>query len=544
MYIYQGYDNLLKMIGKHKYTIFLFILIIFHIINNYFWIKSDQVSFGCDTIFHNDIMILLHQDLKTIFSLPFSLIFKCESTFSAIFKDPLCWPRLVHFIAALTAFISRDILFWFRFSGIIYFIVMIISIYLIGSEIHSRAAGLIAASLVSFYPAIFGSSRNCGLDLPLTSVVCLIFYFLLRSDEFRQIRYSLFFGLSLGIGMLVKGQLIFFIVFPLLYVIFNGLRDKAQRKRIILNICGAFCLAFLIALIWWHRIFLVGSNFIGDIFLIKYNTIRNNLIFYLFAVYLNISPIFSGVFLFSLLFYLRKLNKVKLILIFWFATPFLIYSVILFLHDRYIFPIFGAVALISAIGLLEAPFKKAIFILFYLAIILGVYQFFAMSYYEKPNHVNLPNEWAHPPRYNNHQQVINRFNEEIVGYNLSVNNIAIVEESYFHGDYCIRLKCFIEVLNNKNIVFLSADGVESFFARPTDKFLSNMNNYEFIIAFSIKDNHPDFTALLTSLRDMPKRNIGVITDSLEKIEILQKDILIPEEIGIFLLKKKSIYQLR
>ncbi len=532
--MYRGYHNILKMIGNYKYVILLFVLVIFHTLNNYFWIKIDNMSIGCDTVIHTYITVLLHQDLKSIFLSDAPLFLKSLSITTIFFKSPLSWPTLVHFLAALIAFVSSDILFWSRFSSTIYFIILISSIYLLGKNIYSRAAGLIAAYLVSFYPGIFGSSRSSGLDLPLASVVCLVFYFLLRSDEFRRIRYSLFFGLSLGLGMLVKGQLLFFIALPLLYVIFNGFRDKSKRKGFILNVCGAFCLALLIASIWWCRIFSVEGGYIASsIFLIKYSAIVNNLIFYLYAGYFNISPIFSVMFIFSLLFYLRRLNKIKLILIFWFTVPFLIYSVIPFAHDRYIFPAFGAVALITAIGLLELPFKKVIPKLIFLLAILGVYQFLTMSYYERPNYVNFPNQWAHPPQRNNHELVMREFNKIITNYNLPVNNIAIIEKVYFSGDYCSRLKCILKALSSKNTFFPGGDNTDSLSQRATDEFLRNISDYEFIITFSTVDSPLWCKTSCNIFKDKHNENIKVIMDNLEQFEILRKDILIPERINVF-----------
>lgn len=421
---------------------------------------------------------------------------------------------------------------------------MIISIYLIGKKLFSPAAGLLSAYFISFYPSVFGLSRKFGLDFPLIAIVCLAFYFLICYDEFKNIWHSVIFGIILGVGTLIKMQFILFIIGPLFYVVIKTAKNNQDRSKHILNFVISIIIALLICLTWCHKIFSVdGADLIyNHIFSrsilaeFKGGSFFEEIIFYLETIPFNISPIFFIVFLTGLFFYIRKLNnKGSFIIILWLLIPYLIFSLIVTKNHRYIFPIFSAVALISAIGWLKVPIKRSIkFTLILLFIVIGIYQFFVWSYYEV-NHIFINSQWCHPPEKNNHQSIIKKFNEIIQSHNSEEKNIAIIEEEYFYGDFCVRLGYLLKALNSKNEIFLSAEG--AFAPHISDRFLENINSYEFLIVFSEFSIEPDFSGLLTFSKESRKEFVTEIIKRFKEFRILKKGILLPERVNIFLLKR-------
>jgi hypothetical protein len=267
--------------------------------------------------------------------------------------------------------------------------------------------------------------------------------------------------------------------------------------------------------------------------------------YYLKSIYSNLSAIFFIVFLLGLFFYIRKINKKGFFVIaLWFFVPYFIFALIPNKIDRYIFPIFGSAALISALGWLEAPFKKNIKAIFTLLFIfLGIYQFFSASYYNSSfapfNYrwcYTFDYEWCHAPEQNNHLLIMQKFNE-IIHQSDSDKNIAIIEEKYFRGDCCVRLGYLLKVLNGGNNILLSTEGIS-----PTElyaRFLDNIDNLEFLVAFSEYGLPPNFLGLSRFAKSTEKELIAKTIARFKRFQFLEQDLLLPERYHIYLFSKRD-----
>ncbi|MCX5696758.1 MAG: glycosyltransferase family 39 protein [Candidatus Omnitrophica bacterium] len=224
--------------------------------NNYIWIKKDAESLGWDVCHHVDITVSVHHELKEVILAKMPLYQKASQIARIFTSGRLEWPRFVHFFAAAISLPAQDMLFSFRFTNIFYLLIMIISVYLIGTLISGPQAGVLSAALVSFYPGLFQNSRKFGLDFPLAAVVCLSIYLLLASNQFRERRYSLLFGIVTGIGALIKGQILVYVSAPVLYSFFLIFKERrALPSGTLKNILMSAISFTAIALIWWHRVF-------------------------------------------------------------------------------------------------------------------------------------------------------------------------------------------------------------------------------------------------------------------------------------------------
>ncbi len=532
---------------QNKYWILIVILITCHAVCNYFWIKQDSESLGKDVCNHINITVSLHQELKEILFQKAAPIEKGKEIYRLFIAKDISpfinWPVLVHSIAAFIGLVFCDILFCIRFSNIIYFAILIICVYLIGKKICSPEAGIISAYLISFYPGVFGLSRKFGLDFPLMAIICLIIYFLLCSDEFQNRLYSVLFGITLGVGMLIKAQCFFFIVGPFLYVIIKRVRNKQHKLDYILNVKIAVILAIAFASTWWYRIFqdlghfkqIIWINFFHRLSTSKFQngTILEEATYYLKAMAASISPVFFVMFLIGLFLYARKLGKKNFgSILLWFCVPYLIFSLIPMKESVYIFPVFGAVALLSVVGLLQSNFRrnaKLIFILLFVCF--AGYQFFEVSFIKNSDFIN-PG-LSHPPQVNNHQSTMENFSKIIQEASTKNKNIIIIEEKYFRADVCVRLKYFLKIMDKENIARLSASG--AFPTEVNDELLSHRNRYEFLIAFSRSNSEPDFLGMSMFSNEYTKKPAKEAIKDFKEYEILERDVLFPERINIFLL---------
>jgi len=194
-------------------------------VNNWLWLVTNATSTGWDRpkqllyLLTYD-RILKHVDIKSLFQ-------------AVTFNDGKWsyYPPLFHFSA----------LPWQRFLGVsedvaamtnvIYMAVLLLSVYGIGARMFDRQVGLLASCLVSLFPMSFSMARYYYLDYALMAAVALSVYLLLLVNGFESKKYSLLFGLSLGLGMLIKWLLIFFLLGPLCIILLRSpvIQDLRQK---------------------------------------------------------------------------------------------------------------------------------------------------------------------------------------------------------------------------------------------------------------------------------------------------------------------------
>ena len=99
---------------------------------------------------------------------------------------------------------------------------VILATYFLGKRIAGSTVGTVAAALVGFLPLMAAMSRLYYVEILLTVVVVFNLLALLRTDRFTNRTWSLIWGISLGIGMLVKWTLPMYLLFPTLLVVWQS----------------------------------------------------------------------------------------------------------------------------------------------------------------------------------------------------------------------------------------------------------------------------------------------------------------------------------
>ena len=115
--------------------------------------------------------------------------------------------------------ISRDVAVM---SNIVFWIMLLYSVYLICRRLFSRDVGLLASFFIATTPIMFGLSRSYLSDFPLAAVTMIAVYFLLRTEHFTNRTYSYLLGLVVGIGILIKIESLMFVLFPILYIMYKS----------------------------------------------------------------------------------------------------------------------------------------------------------------------------------------------------------------------------------------------------------------------------------------------------------------------------------
>ena len=242
-------------------------LFVFHAVNNWLWAATNVTLMGWDrsshlakTLIYNDILRQI--DLRTVFT---ALTWPWN-------RPPLPFLSVVSFYRLFGT--STDVALM---SNCLFLGVLLGSVYGIGRMLYGRRAGLLAAFLVSFYPVLFSISRLSYVDYALTAMVALSVYLLLKTDGFRNRRWSLAFGLSVGLGLLTKWPFIAFAGAPIaymawrsgalkrvLFVPWGGSEGSTGRSRVLTSPWFHALAALVVSALWyvpnWDRLsgFLLG----------------------------------------------------------------------------------------------------------------------------------------------------------------------------------------------------------------------------------------------------------------------------------------------
>lgn len=199
---------------------------VFHVVVNWTWIATNVALMGWDrsshlakTLVYNDILRELN--LRTAFT---ALTWPWN-------RPPLPFLTVVPFYRLLG--VSTDVALM---SNCLYLAILLWSVYGIGRQLYGRRVGLLAAFLVSFYPILFSISRLSYVDYALTTMVALGIYLLLKTDGFRHRRWSLVFGLGMGLGLLTKWP---FIAFAGASIVYDAWHSGALRRLLFVAWGGA-----------------------------------------------------------------------------------------------------------------------------------------------------------------------------------------------------------------------------------------------------------------------------------------------------------------
>jgi 4-amino-4-deoxy-L-arabinose transferase-like glycosyltransferase len=141
-----------------------------------------------------------------------------------------------------------------------FFLILILSIFGLGKILFDRKTGLLAAFIISFYPGAVGFSRVYVLEFPILAISTACVYLLIKSEGFKNFKYSLCFCFAFVLGELLRPRFVIYIMIPVLFyaikniaILFRRTEVPAQIsvKKITINIFSAAVLSYLLLLPWY-----------------------------------------------------------------------------------------------------------------------------------------------------------------------------------------------------------------------------------------------------------------------------------------------------
>ena len=327
--------------------VILLTLVLLHLFVTIWWLRTDNQLPFFDPAFH----YLHSSEYGEIFLKP-SL-----NSFYQLIKMGGAWPPLTRLMTGpLIHIFNLDINSVVILMNIIFMPILTFSFYKIGQKLSNSSAGLFAAFLVAVYPIMIGFTRHFNLDLPLIAMLSLAFYYLLKTDNFINRKYSIIFGISVGLGLLTKHAFFIFIA-PMVLCASLYLRNLKSIINVILSVL----IAGFIAGPWY--ILSKGPHF--DYFRYMHN-IGGDILFQLphttFDYYIlefinrQASFVFFLIFLMSLVIFIFRYKNLryKILIIVWILWTYFIFTspiITTRANVRYTAPILIPITLIISTGL-------------------------------------------------------------------------------------------------------------------------------------------------------------------------------------------------
>ncbi len=154
-------------------------------------------------------------------------------------------------------------------NNLIFGTTLLFSTYYLGKQLWNRKVGLLAAIVVITTPMIASQFREYQIDASLTAIVTLFILLLIKSNNFRETKYTIAIGIVAAIGMLDKWTFILAVLPVLLMVTIPILWfESEQRKQALKNFLVSFAIGYIVVSPWyWTNIRSLASD-------LKYNAVQ------------------------------------------------------------------------------------------------------------------------------------------------------------------------------------------------------------------------------------------------------------------------------
>jgi 4-amino-4-deoxy-L-arabinose transferase-like glycosyltransferase len=262
-------------------------------------------------------------------------------------------------------------------------------------RIPSRWSLVMLSALPALLSACYHFSgwllHDAFLDFPLMAAVTVSFAFLIRADDFTIRRNAVAFGVSAGLGMLVKQTFVFFFVLPALYVVGRVLWNR--ERQAVLNLALAAVVLVLIASIWyaphWQDVLAIYRE--NQQAAVNENeaplfSFDSNFFYVHALISMQMQLPLAIIFVFGLLYSLVRHCKRSIILYLWIISGIGCFALVANKDVRYTVPVLPAAALLSTcwVGVFAArsgSASKRISRVFQVALISGAAAWSLVSFF-------------------------------------------------------------------------------------------------------------------------------------------------------------------
>jgi 4-amino-4-deoxy-L-arabinose transferase-like glycosyltransferase len=201
----------------------LTLILVLHVGGSLYWVGQNQVLVGHDASEYLETSIQY-----TSFFNPLSW----QSLFRAFvftdYRTPAIYIAAQPFYALFGVDMDSA-----QLLNILLFAFVLLLTYALGRQLAGEGVGLFAALLVGLLPLMAAMARLFYTEMFLTAMVVLNLLALYRSQRFASSTWSLLWGISLGVGLLVKWTMPIYLWLPLLWYGWQAglLQDQVEAMR-------------------------------------------------------------------------------------------------------------------------------------------------------------------------------------------------------------------------------------------------------------------------------------------------------------------------
>lgn len=234
--------------GPHQWAIRLALgaIVLLAVAGSLYWIGQNRLLMGRDASGHLREVLRIRESLA-----PFSLSALFNAVIASDFRPPLFYlvaqPFALLPLPVLNTAVDAP-----QLLNIFLHALLAPLVYLLSKRIASRAVGVLAALLVVLLPMTTAMGRLFYNEMLLTVLVLVNMLALYRIEGFRSGRWSLLWGASAGLGMLVKWTFPIYMIGPVLLILWEERRALLPKWRWDTRwAVGALVAGVLFLTVWW-----------------------------------------------------------------------------------------------------------------------------------------------------------------------------------------------------------------------------------------------------------------------------------------------------
>lgn len=277
-------------------------------------------------------------------------------------RQPLAYVPAVALMSVIGGGDPADV----RSTTLVWALLALVLVFCLGEELHSPAAGLLAAAVLAAMPGFMGFSRVIWFDVPLTAATAAVALALLRTRGFATWRASAWCGVVAGLGLLVKVALPVCLLPLAAGYLLHALLRSRRRWRVALHAGLAALIALALFATWaipnleglFTALHMARPEVISAVegpLRTHYSSERFT--HYLVTLPLSLAgPVISALYLAGLVALVRWNRRRALTLTsLWLWGGLALLSFLFVPWTRYALPLSPAIALVVAVGALAVP---------------------------------------------------------------------------------------------------------------------------------------------------------------------------------------------
>ncbi|MDD3065041.1 MAG: glycosyltransferase family 39 protein [Endomicrobiaceae bacterium] len=350
----------------------------------------------------------------------------------------------------------------------IFFLISLYFIYKLGVELKDKETGNIAMILFALVPAVYGMSRQYGhQDYHTITAITFNIYCLIKTDYFRDRKWSIWYGVSVGLGLMIKDTFVGYFIPPFVYVLISGLREKIDKTKII-NVLIAIVIGSLIAGCHYFRTDIIQKIWYGPVTQTQSVFAFESLRVMTIGLWEELlSPPIFIIFLAGLIYFIWGYsNKYRNIILLWFLIPWMI---ITFMSEikvaAYGAGFIPAMILMGAVFISQIQKKYVKRIILILLIVIGSLQYIDYSYIPYIKFFNTKFQFkeynaGYYNRYNNLMSCNSKQTKLILKLVKYLKNKYPYEKFTIHSSLGLELSAIIPQMNCNRIYCRQWDGNE------------------------------------------------------------------------------------